>query len=59
MDRFRLTREGRARGGVLAGGAMVAVGAGLAVGVALALIVGGVLLGGYCLFVTDLGGDRQ
>lgn len=54
MGRIRLTPEGRARAGVLAGGALVTVGVGLGLDLAAALMVGGVLLVVYCLLLTDV-----
>ncbi|MFD5294776.1 hypothetical protein ACFWJU_06170 [Streptomyces mutabilis] len=54
MGRIRLTPEGRARAGVLAGGALVTVGVGLGIDLAAALMVGGVLLVIYCLLLTDV-----
>lgn len=57
MDRFRLTRAGWARAGILAGGGMTTAGIGLGIDLAAALMVGGVLLVLFCLFVADMGGD--
>ncbi|WP_328941528.1 hypothetical protein OG259_07595 [Streptomyces sp. NBC_00250] len=57
MDRFRLTRKGWARAGVLAGGGLVTAGVGLAVDLAAALISSGVMLVAYCVVIADIGGD--
>ncbi|MFI7394020.1 hypothetical protein [Streptomyces tendae] len=54
MGRIRLTPEGRARAGVLAGGLLITVGVGLGIDLAAALMVGGVLLVVYCLLLTDV-----
>ncbi|MGX1223147.1 hypothetical protein [Streptomyces ambofaciens] len=54
MGRIRLTPEGRARAGVLAGGLLITVGIGLGIDLAAALMVGGVLLVVYCLLLTDV-----
>lgn len=56
MGRLRLTRAGRSRAGVLAGGAMASCGAGIGLGLAVGLVVGGVLLAAYCLFLADTDG---
>lgn len=50
-----MTRAGRARAGVLAGGCMAAAGAGLGLGLAVGLVVAGVLLVAYCLLLMDVG----
>ncbi|MFE2046370.1 hypothetical protein ACFXAZ_36710 [Streptomyces sp. NPDC059477] len=53
MGRIRVTRAGRARAGVLAGGALASTGAGLGLGLAVGLVVAGVLLVAYCLLLMD------
>lgn len=54
MGRVRVSRQTRARFGVLVGGWTAAVGVGLAVGLALGLVAGGVVLAAWCLFLADV-----
>lgn len=54
MGRIRMTRVGRARAGVLAGGGMVTAGVWTGIDLAAGLMVGGILLVVYCLFLTDV-----
>ncbi|MGW4950662.1 hypothetical protein [Streptomyces parvulus] len=54
MGRIRLTPEGRARAGVLAGGGLITAGVGVGIDLAAALLVGGILLVVYFLLLTDV-----
>jgi hypothetical protein len=54
VGRVRLTREARARAGVLTGGGMVTAGVWAGVDLPAGLMVGGILLILYCLLLTDV-----
>jgi hypothetical protein len=57
VGRLRLTRAGRSRAGVLAGGGMFTAGVWVGIDLAAGLMVGGMLLVAYCLFLADTDGS--
>lgn len=63
MGRLRVSKQTRARWGVLAGGWTACAGVGLAMDLAAALMAGGTVFAAWCLFLADVdpaeGGGKE